>query len=237
MLFDFHTHTFLSDGVLLPIEVIRRAIAHGYTAIGLTDHVSASNLNFVVDALRADCELAEKYWEVRAVPGVELTHLPPEAIPELAARARARGAQIVLVHGETPVEPVPPGTNQSAAGCTDVDILAHPGAIDEGLARLAAANDVFLEISTHRGHCFSNGAVVTAARKTGALLLLNSDTHVPSEILSEDLAGRVARGAGLTEQEVESVLKANPQRLLGRIAGRALPGEQRRRGPTSEPAF
>ena len=31
---DFHTHTFASDGVLLHSELIRRAMAAGYRAIG-----------------------------------------------------------------------------------------------------------------------------------------------------------------------------------------------------------
>jgi len=220
MLFDFHTHSFLSDGVLLPIELIRRAIAQSYTAIAITDHVSVGNLEFVVDALIADCRLAEEHWEIRAVPGVELTHLPPAAIPEVAARARARGAQLVVVHGETPVEPVPPGTNLAAVRCPEVDILAHPGPVDADLAGLAARNGVFLEISTHRGHCYANGAVASAARQAGALLVVNSDAHVPSEILTEDLARRVAAGAGLDGEEMARALVANPQHLLERIAAR-----------------
>ena len=36
---DFHTHTFLSDGVLSPCELIRRAAVNGYQIIGITDHV------------------------------------------------------------------------------------------------------------------------------------------------------------------------------------------------------
>jgi predicted metal-dependent phosphoesterase TrpH len=35
MLFDFHTHTTLSDGALSPVEQIRRAHVRGYTAIAV----------------------------------------------------------------------------------------------------------------------------------------------------------------------------------------------------------
>jgi predicted metal-dependent phosphoesterase TrpH len=45
-MYDFHTHTFLSDGVLSPIELIRRALVRGYKAIGVTDHVGVGNLEF-----------------------------------------------------------------------------------------------------------------------------------------------------------------------------------------------
>ena len=42
---DLHTHTFLSDGVLLPSEQLRRAVVKGYGAIAITDHADASNLD------------------------------------------------------------------------------------------------------------------------------------------------------------------------------------------------
>jgi len=224
MLFDFHTHTFLSDGVLLPIELIRRGISNGCTAIALTDHVSVSNFEQVIDALAADCRLAEKHWDIRAIAGVELTHLPPEAIPGLAARVRARGAELVVVHGETPAEPVAPGTNLAAVSCPDVDILAHPGPIDAELATLAAQNGIFLELSAHVGHCLGNGSVASVGRQADALLLVNSDAHLPEEVLTEDFAQRVAAGAGLSEAEVRQVLTFNPRQLLGRVDARGRGG-------------
>jgi histidinol phosphatase-like PHP family hydrolase len=218
--YDFHTHTFHSDGVLLPIEQIRRAIAAGYEAIGLTDHASPGNLRHVVSALVADCRLAEEHWDIRAIAGVELTHLPPAAIADTAAAARALGAELIIVHGETPVEPVPPGTNEAALACADVDILAHPGAIDVETAELAAEHDVLLEISARKGHNLSNGSVVAAARAAGATLILNSDAHAPGDLLSEALARRAALGAGLSEEEVVAVLETNPRQLLEKIDGR-----------------
>jgi putative hydrolase len=221
MFSDFHTHSFLSDGALLPIELIRRAAARGCAALAITDHVSRGNLASIVDALIAECELAEEHWDLRAIAGVEITHVPPEVIPSLAAEAKGRGADVVVVHGETPVEPVPPGTNLAALRCADVDILAHPGCIDVELAGLAARNEVFLEISAHQGHCLANGAVAQAAREAGALLLVNSDAHTPDEILTEDFARRVAAGAGLSDEEIEAALAANPKRLIDRIDARA----------------
>jgi len=221
MVYDFHTHTFLSDGSLLPIELIRRAIANGYQAVGLTDHVSTGNVAWVVPKLVADCRLAEEHWDIRAIPGVELTHLPPAAISDIAGEARGLGAELVVVHGETPVEPVPPGTNLAALRCPEVDVLAHPGPIDVELAGLAARNGVFLEVSSHRGHCLANGAVVAAARAAGALIVVDSDTHAPSELLTEEWQRRVAVCAGLSEEEAEAVLTKNPRRLLEKLAARA----------------
>jgi len=220
--YDFHTHSFHSDGALLPIELIRRVIVAGYRAIGLTDHASPGNLKSVIDALVADCRLAEEHWDIRAIPGVELTHLPPAAIAPVAAEARRLGAEIIVVHGETPTEPVAPGTNLAAARCPDVDILAHPGAIDPDLARVAAENGLHLEISAHRGHGLGNGSVAAAARQAGAPLLVNSDTHQPGDILTAAMARRVALNAGLSDDEIEQVLHRNPLRLLAKIDGRRL---------------
>ncbi|MDP4230934.1 MAG: histidinol phosphate phosphatase domain-containing protein, partial [Bacteroidota bacterium] len=74
-----------------------------------------------------DCSIAREYWDIAAIRGVELTHLPARAIAEAAKRAKDLGAWIVVVHGETIVEPVEKGTNLAAVQSPDVDILAHPG--------------------------------------------------------------------------------------------------------------
>ena len=144
MLHDFHTHTSLSDGALSPLELIQRAVRNGYQTIALTDHVGIGYLERLIRELAADCELARANWPILAVPGVELTHVPPNAIAETARRAKELGARLVVVHGETIVEPVEKGTNRAALQCPDVDILAHPGLITSEEANLAAASGVFL---------------------------------------------------------------------------------------------
>ena len=56
MIFDFHNHTFLSDGESIPIEHIRNAskrIFHNR----LTDHVSYSNIDYIIDALKKTADL------------------------------------------------------------------------------------------------------------------------------------------------------------------------------------
>ena len=217
MAYDFHTHTFLSDGALLPIELIRRAIVNGYEALAITDHASASNLERVIEETSRDCQLAQRLWGFLAIPGVEITHCPASSIADLAARAKRAGAAIVVVHGETLVEPVEPGTNLAAVESPDVDILAHPGLIGTEEAQMAAKQGVFLEISCRKGHCLSNGHVAQVARETGAQLLVNTDTHVPSDMLTDEFARKVALGAGLSEDEAETALRRNPQLLLARV--------------------
>lgn len=226
MIYDFHTHSTLSDGELSPVELVRRAVVHGYKAVAITDHAGLGGLDRLMQTLSRDCELVRQHWDIVAFSGVELTHVPAAAIPQAARAAREAGAWIVVVHGETPVEPVQEGTNLAALTCPDVDVLAHPGLITPQEAELAAQNGVFLEISARRGHSLANGHVVKAARQAGARLIVDSDQH-DLDFLTEERARKVALGAGLSEADLEEVLVQNPRLLLERILSR-LPADQLR---------
>lgn len=217
---DFHTHTFLSDGALSPMEQARRAVVNGYRTLGMTDHMGVGGVAALLDALRRDREIIERYWPIQVIIGVELTHVPAEAIHEAAAYARSEGAEIIVVHGETPVEPVPDGTNHASIACGLVDVLAHPGFLTEDDARLAAANDVFLEITARRGHSLTNGHVALVAREAGARLIVNSDAHEPSDLLKPDFQRSVALGAGTPAAMLMDVLVENPSRLRDRVLSR-----------------
>ena len=209
---DFHTHTILSDGAFIPSELARRAEVAGYRAIAMTDHGDSSNLDIVIPALvKASQALAEQF-KVRVVPGIELTHVPPALISGLERDARELGAKIVIVHGETIVEPVPEGTNRAALE-SNIDILAHPGLITEEEVRLAKANHICLEISGRKGHCLTNGHVARLAMKVGAKLLINSDAHGPGDLMPLDFARQVALGAGLSEEEFKTT-QFNAEELL-----------------------
>ena len=216
-MYDFHTHTFLSDGVLSPIELIRRAIVIGYRVMAITDHVGPGNMEFILKTLIKDCEMASKRWDILALPGVEITHTPKEDIDLLAREARSLGAKVVNVHGETIVEPVEPGTNHAAVNSHHVDILAHPGLITLEEARTAARNGVFIEVSARRGHSFTNGHVVKIAQEAGAQMILDSDAHAPDDLLTREFAMTVALGAGLDEDEAYALLDKSPLDFLNKL--------------------
>ena len=219
---DFHSHTFLSDGELSPVELIRRAAVAGYATLAITDHSGIGDLSRIISTLKADRDAVRDAWpEIEVFVGVELTHLPPEVIPQAAYRARELGAEIVNVHGETPAEPTAPGTNAAAARCELVDLLVHPGLIAEEDAAAARERDIFLELTFGRGHSLTNGHVAKTALKVGANLLVNSDAHIPPGLLSNEMAWRIARGAGLEEAEATRVLRQSPERMLSRLRERA----------------
>jgi putative hydrolase len=217
MIYDFHTHTSLSDGELSPIELIRRALVNNYRAIALTDHAATGELDRIIQETAEVCALARLHWNILAIPGIELTHVPAHAIGEAAKKAKELGARIVVVHGETIVESVEKGTNLAALHSPDVDILAHPGLLSLAEAQLAATNGIFLEISARKGHCLTNGHVASLAQQVGAKLLLNSDAHNEHDLLTTSLANAVARGAGLDDTACRQVLTLNPRALIKRL--------------------
>lgn len=199
---DLHMHTLFSDGELIPAELIRRAAFAGYKAVALTDHGDLSNFDFIIPRVVEAAAIYGEAWGIQVLPGIELTHIPPAQIAAAAVRVREMGARIVVCHGETLVEPVAPGTN-AAAVAADIDILSHPGLISEKDVELAAARGVYLEITTRKGHSLTNGHVAQAARKFGAKLVVNNDAHAPGDLVSAEMARKIAMGAGLSAAEYE----------------------------------
>lgn len=213
---DLHTHSLLSDGQLCPAELVQRAKKKGYRALAITDHVDSSNLDLIVPQIVKFCrENAHLNSDIRVIPGVELTHLLPPLINKLARKAREKGAKLIIVHGETIVEPVPKGTNTAALDA-DIDILAHPGLISEEEVKIAKERGIYLEISSRKGHSLTNGWLARLATKWGAKLILNTDTHRVEDLITEERARKILQGAGLSYREIESVMR-NSQELVEKM--------------------
>ena len=213
---DFHTHSFLSDGVLLPIEQLRRALIVGHVGYGITDHVSLSNID-IIPKLIEDCKLATKHWGILAIPGVEVTHVPVNAIEEVVEKSIELGALIVVIHGETIAEPVEPGTNLKAASIKNVDILAHPGLISKEVAGQCKKNEVFVEITSNKTHRVTNGHVAKIGKESNVKFIQNTDTHSPSDMLDYAGGEKILLAAGFSEEEVEIILQNNIREFLTRI--------------------
>ncbi|MDD4951410.1 MAG: histidinol phosphate phosphatase domain-containing protein [Desulfovibrionaceae bacterium] len=215
---DLHTHTVFSDGELIPAELVRRAEVAGYTAVAITDHADMTNLAHIIQSVRRLTESSSHFFGIDVFAGVELTHLPPALIPKYVAEARECGAKLVVMHGETVVEPVAAGTNLAAIEA-GVDILAHPGLITEQEVRLAVEKGVALELTTRKGHSLTNGHVAALAVRLGARLVINNDAHGPGDLVSRELRRAAALGAGLSEGEwarAESNSRDLVQRMLAR---------------------
>jgi len=205
---DLHTHSLLSDGLLLPSELARRAEKNGYRVIGITDHADSSNIEFVINGILKASKDINKNWKIKVVPGVELTHMPLASIKGAVKFARSKGIKLVLVHGETVSEPVIPGTNRAAL-LSGADVLAHPGLISSEDAKMAASRGVYLEITARKGHSLTNGHVVKIARNVSARLIINSDSHGPGDLITKDFAAKILAGAGLDKKDIKKVFDSS----------------------------
>jgi histidinol phosphatase-like PHP family hydrolase len=180
----------------------------GYEEVAIADHVDASVRPLVPEAADAIRVSAARYG-IRFYPAVELTHVPPEEIDGLARQAKAEGAALVVVHGETPVEPVAPGTNRAACLSAHVDVLAHPGLIAMEDARAAAERGIALELTVRGGHNRTNGHVARTALEAGCRLVVNSDAHAPCDLMAAADREVVALGAGLSARACREALDLN----------------------------
>lgn len=205
-LYNLHSHTFLSDGQLLPSEVAVRYMDAGYKVIAITDHVDYSNIIFITKAVLGFCSRWPKNSQIKVLPGIELTHLPPEQFKPLASYARKQGIKIIIAHGQTPAEPVIENTNRMAI-LADIDILAHPGLISDADTALAKKRGVFLEVTSRSGHANTNKHVIKQARKFQAKLILNNDSHSPLDIIAPQELTNVGLAAGLSEKEMKGVCR------------------------------
>jgi histidinol phosphatase-like PHP family hydrolase len=210
---DLHTHTIFSDGVLIPAELARRAEHRGLQIIGISDHGDQSNIDFIIPRLVAVAAELNPVLGIRIIPGIEITHVPPSLIAATIAKARNLGAKIVIVHGETVVEPVARGTNRAAIDA-GADILAHPGLITEDDVRAAKDKNVLLEITARKGHSLTNGHVARLAEKIGTKMIINTDTHAPGDLIDPEFAKQVICGAGLNIGYFEK-MQDNAAALVG----------------------
>ena len=208
---DLHTHSIFSDGELIPAELARRAVSMGYKALAITDHMDHSNIDLIIPRIVKVVRALKDIMPITLLPGAEITHVPPALIPDIVKEARKLGALIVIVHGETIVEPVVEGTNKAAIEA-GADILAHPGLISQDALLYAREKGITLEITARKGHSLSNGHVAQSAISLGIPLTVNTDTHAPSDLISRDYAARILLSAGIDRAKIDDIF--NHARIL-----------------------
>jgi histidinol phosphatase-like PHP family hydrolase len=191
----------------------------GHRCLAITDHVGLEDPRPLLERLRDESRAWEDS-ELQTLIGVEVTDVPPRRIAEAVRQARNAGAEVVIVHGETTAEPVAAGTNRAAVELNDVDVLAHPGFITVEEAELAKSHDVILEISARTLHGVTNGHVVQTALQVGNDLVVDSDAHRTTQLVTAEMARRVALAAGVPESTLHRVLDESPRKLLRRCGKR-----------------
>ncbi|WP_333653974.1 histidinol phosphate phosphatase domain-containing protein [Dissulfurispira sp.] len=214
---DLHTHSIFSDGELIPAELARRAFAMGYGAIAITDHMDQSNIDLIIPRIVKAVSALKNHVSIEIIPGAEITHVPPSLIPDMVKEARKLGAKIVVVHGESIVEPVAEGTNRAAIEA-GADILAHPGLISNDDLLFAKEKGITLEITARKGHSLSNGHVAKWALNLGIPLILNTDAHSPSDLITKNFARQILMSAGIEDKEIDSIFQ-HAEKLVKKALG------------------
>lgn len=214
--FDFHTHTTISDGHADAMEMARRCQKNGYAAYICSDHVDEGTVGTRVPEIVEACRRVSLELGIRGIPAVEVTRVAPDRVAKVAARARSLGALLVVVHGETIGDFPQPGLNLAATRCSDVDILGHPGLLSHQAAEQARDNHIHLEISAAGLHGLTNGHVAKVALEVGASLVLDSDAHRPESLLTPERARQLLEGSGLSPEEVSQAAEVAPFLVLKR---------------------
>ena len=207
---DLHVHTCFSDSSMTPAPAVRFARLAGYRAVALTDHADGSNMDLILRQVLPMARQYGLYAGIEVFAGVELTHVPPALIPDAIKEARALGAQLVVVHGQSLADVGETGTNLAAIE-GGADVLAHPGLLTAEDAAYAAERGVLLEITTRPSHALSNGHVAITARAAGARLVINNDAHRKEDFVSAEKRRAVALGAGLAPAEIEAAEQTQRQ--------------------------
>ncbi|MGD9581609.1 MAG: histidinol phosphate phosphatase domain-containing protein [Vampirovibrionia bacterium] len=214
---EYHIHSFHSDGVMLPGEVISKAASLNYKALAITDHADESNLEELLNNFKTFLKITPQE-NLKVLTGVELSYVFPEDLINTATKARELGAQIIIVHGETPTEPYNEGINDAAVDAPEglIDIIAHPGFITAEQAQKAAQKNIYLELTTRKGHCLTNGHIAKIAKQNGAKMLINTNAHTIGDLITQEEAMTVAKGAGLENEDILLVTEVYPEELLNK---------------------
>ena len=204
-----HTHQDRAEGLVV--------FQRDHKGNRITDHADGSNFDFIIPRIVMAAEELSGVWPITVIPGIEITHVPPSMIAELVEEARALGAIWVVCHGESPVEPVEEGTNRAGI-LSGADMLAHPGFITKQDAALAARKGVYLEITARKGHSLTNGHVAKVATEAGASLVINTDSHEPGDLVTDEFARSVLLGAGLSTARIAEVMKNSKELAAKAVA-------------------
>lgn len=210
--YELHSHTNFSDGRASIEEMLNRARELN-SAIAITDHfigdeffinkILYPNISSLDKFLNHINKSIRKFKTDDLIFGIEITRVNPKRIHKIAKAAKEHNL-IVIVHGETEIDKVPPGTNTTALDCEYVDILAHPGHLSEEDALKAKENNVFIEINAR--HKSENPKIVRICKKFNLKMVINTDAHSVEELVDYNGAKKIGMDAGLSEDEV---LKAN----------------------------
>ncbi len=192
---DFHIKisSETAAGRLDASSALHYAVLAGLRFAALVLPYSRNSINALPE-LAKDIRRISLYANVEACLAVELRHIPPAILPSVAEEARACGADMILVYGETLGDQVAEGTNFAAVEA-GADLITHPGLIDEKTAAYAAEKGVALEFTSCPRHALSNAHTAAMALRFGCPLVRGSAAEKPGEITPRSAWPAIIQGS------------------------------------------
>ena len=220
---DFHIQIQDRDGGLDVSSALRYASLAGIRFAGLVVP-SDGDFSFALAAAERARRLG-LYANVEVAVGVELRHIPPALMGCAVQEARRAGIPFVMAYGESIMDQVEEGTNFAAIEA-GVDILSHPGLLDEKAAALAAEKGVALEITSNPVHALTNARVAAIGLHTGCLLVRGSGASSANELTTRSFWPFVIQGAawspdGSLQDNLWKTLRESEEQLVRLLMARA----------------
>ncbi len=202
---DLHMHSTISDGSLHLEELVEVAIDRGYSAMAFTDHVFFDNYKRIADKIINWVDKNQgSYKDIILIPGVEITFATPKEIGIITKDVRFMGTKWVVVHGEASFERTPACTNDAAVE-HGVDVLAHPGYIEDEQVIKSLETGTAFELSARDSYNYANKQIAETVMRNGGKMLINSDSHQVGAMLSQAKVLQTAKIANLTTEQLEAV--------------------------------
>ncbi len=220
---DLHSHTTASDGRADILTMARAARAAGLEYLAVTDHSRALAMVEGLDEARA-LEHAKAVREASRRAGITLlAGIECEILPD----GRLDLSDDCLAQLDIVVASVHSGFNQEESQMTErilraienrwVDVLGHPTgrrilkrppyAVNmEHVIDTAARLGVALEINSHPQRLDLNDVHARLARERGVAIVVDSDSHMPSEFDFLRWGVMVARRAWLRAEDILNTL-------------------------------
>jgi DNA polymerase (family 10) len=231
---DLHTHTKWSDGVGTVLEMAQTAQRLGYEYIAVTDHSRALGIarGLDRDRLLAQVEeirrLSRDLRGIRILAGFEVDILKDGTLDMDDEVLEQLDIVVASIHS---------GFRQDRHSMTErilravhnpnVDILAHPTGrilgyrpgyeVDlDAVIKAAAETGTAMEINSYPDRLDLSDANARAARDAGVTIVIDTDSHSPSELVNIEFGVWVARRAWLEPRDILNCLTYDD--LMSRLA-------------------
>jgi DNA polymerase (family 10) len=217
---DLHCHTKASDGHQTIEELVAAAEAHGYDYVAVTDHspsarvaggLSAAELDAHVQQIRA---AQERHPRIAVLAGTECDIRPDGSLDYADAVLARLDLVVAAVHGGFK-QPRREMTRRICRALENpyVNVLAHPTGrlIDERAPYDVDLDQVFrtakrlgkaIEINSYPTRLDLNDVHARRARDLGALIAVDTDTHMLDHLDAIELGVATARRAWLTKDQI-----------------------------------